>query len=519
MGEKFDISEIAIPVEVIRETFSLLSRRNVPILIIAGIDWMEGRSYSPRALYRAKHEIIVSDVAEKLRYRSHRKEVYGRRERQAEKEYFRGLDHSPPFYNIGKRTLYRDKHTSIIHFANGQKCTSFQPENPGRHMHIYGQCTVMGEWVADEETFPSQLQKRLREDADFSDIAVDNRGISTLDPVRHLNNFILDAPAFTEGDIVVLYEIFPEVWEALQRAGCQVFDLRAQWPDNEISRSCWVDTPAHMGPAGLEQTAELVYRWLKESGMKTSAADISDPGSYRLFREFLAEAAADSNLRKPVQEYVDGILGEVPAQLRNAERRGAIVMNADPFTLGHRYLVEYAASEVDLLFVFCASADTSFFSAEDRMNMVKLGTEDLPNVVAASSGRIFANAETFPEYHIPEVEYDRQELGAKDIHLFTSFIAPGLGITRRFVGEEAPGSLTQSFNESMARLLPANGIELVVIPRLKSEDNVVSASLVRARIEEGRPESIRELVPRTTYDYICSDRQRSDTETQGNEME
>ena len=53
---------------------------------------------------------------------------------------------------------------------------------------------------------------------------------------------------------------------------------------------------------------------------------------------------------------------------------GAVVMNCNPFTLGHRYLIEQAAKECDRLLVFVLSEDRSYFKTADRMAMVKAGT-------------------------------------------------------------------------------------------------------------------------------------------------
>lgn len=47
---------------------------------------------------------------------------------------------------------------------------------------------------------------------------------------------------------------------------------------------------------------------------------------------------------------------------------GAAVMNCNPFTLGHRYLIEQAAKECDRLYVFVLSEDKSRFSVADRLN-------------------------------------------------------------------------------------------------------------------------------------------------------
>ena len=501
--DDFDVENLIMPTELFKDTFSLLRQRGVPVVLIAGIGWRDDIQYSEKALYRAKHQINFSAVVNKLRFRNHRKEVYGKRPGREGRDYFKELGHAPPLYWIGFRMLYSDEHSSIVHFENGQKRTAFQPTDAKRRMHIYGQCTVMGGWVADEETIPSQLQKRLLQDEDLSDIRVDNRGIGAVNPLFHLGNFILDAPTFDEDDIVILYEIFPNVIGSLKEAGCDVININPYWPDNEISRSCWVDNPFHMGPAALEQTAEILYQTIKRNGIGTSIRELPHDGEYNVLKEFLTSNSKDPTLEKATKKYIESIQREIPVEYKNTKNRGAIVMNADPFTSGHRYLVEYAASRVDLLFVFCASADTSFFSSDDRFEMVKRGVADLPNVVVASSGRVFANTETFPEYHITEISYDKQELGAKDIYLFSNYIAKGLGISKRFVGEEAPGSLTSFFNDHMARVLPAYGIELEIIPRLEHGGVVVSASVVRDCITRGRLADLKEIVPKTTYDYIC----------------
>ena len=44
---------------------------------------------------------------------------------------------------------------------------------------------------------------------------------------------------------------------------------------------------------------------------------------------------------------------------------GAIVMNANPFTKGHRYLIEKAAAECGFVYVFVLSEDKSVFSSKD----------------------------------------------------------------------------------------------------------------------------------------------------------
>ena len=73
-----------------------------------------------------------------------------------------------------------------------------------------------------------------------------------------------------------------------------------------------------------------------------------------------------------------------------------------------------------------------------------------------------------------------------------------MNISVRFVGTEPFCKITALYNEKMKELLPQNGIEVVEIKR---KDNI-SASEVRKAIKEGELEKIKNLVPKTVYEYI-----------------
>lgn len=73
-------------------------------------------------------------------------------------------------------------------------------------------------------------------------------------------------------------------------------------------------------------------------------------------------------------------------------------MNCNPFTLGHRYLIEEACSQVDILYVFVVEEDKSYFKFEDRIEMVRQGTKDLKQVQVLPSGKYIISKETFAQY-------------------------------------------------------------------------------------------------------------------------
>ena len=200
----------------------------------------------------------------------------------------------------------------------------------------------------------------------------------------------------------------------------------------------------------------------------------------------------------------DGIkafLQNLPAESASG-KVGAAVMNCNPFTKGHRYLIETAAKECDRLYVFVLSEDRSAFSAADRLEMVRLGTADLPNVTVLPTGPYLISSATFPTYFLKEREKASTIQCRLDIEIFTKYYVPKFGIQTRFVGTEPLSQMTNQYNEALRKYLPEAGIELRVIQRLEQEGIPVSASAVRERMAAGDREALRQLVPQTTWDYL-----------------
>ena len=184
---------------------------------------------------------------------------------------------------------------------------------------------------------------------------------------------------------------------------------------------------------------------------------------------------------------------------------GAAVMNCNPFTKGHRYLIETAAKECDHVYIFVLSEDKSEFSAQDRMEMVKLGTGDLPNVTVLPTGPYLISSATFPTYFLK----DREQAGTVqcllDIDIFCKYYAPKFAITRRYVGTEPLSPMTNQYNRALLAALPEKGIEVRQIDRLEQDDTPVSASAVRSAMAAGDKDALRRLVPATTYEYLLKE--------------
>lgn len=181
---------------------------------------------------------------------------------------------------------------------------------------------------------------------------------------------------------------------------------------------------------------------------------------------------------------------------------GSCVMNCDPFTKGHRFLVEQAAASCDRLYVFVLSEDKSFFSAEERMEMVRLGTEDLKNVTVLPTGPYLISSATFPTYFLKDRDKATSVQCALDIAIFLKHFVPHFSITRRFVGTEPLSPMTNIYNETLKSILPSGGVEVFEIPRLEVESAPVSASRVRSLWKDGEREFLSHLVPESTYKFL-----------------
>ncbi len=204
-------------------------------------------------------------------------------------------------------------------------------------------------------------------------------------------------------------------------------------------------------------------------------------------------------LMEDKKDGIDSFLNSLAVPCR-AGKIGALVMNCNPFTLGHQYLIEQAASQCDHVYVFVLSEDKSHFSATDRLEMVKLGTEHLKNVTVHPSGPYLISSATFPTYFLKERDLATQIHCQLDIEIFTKRYVPHFGITHRFLGTEQLSPMTALYNRELLSQLPQRGVEVMELPRLEKNSIPISASAVRANLKD--PDAIRALVPETTYRYI-----------------
>lgn len=267
---------------------------------------------------------------------------------------------------------------------------------------------------------------------------------------------------------------------------------------------CVAVSPDHQGEDLTARIMTVLVQKAAEDGFRHLML-YTKPRNHYLFAPLgfhpvirTADVLLMENQRGGLSRFLDGL--EKPFD--DEKPVGCIVANCNPFTMGHRYLIETAASQCAWVHVFILSEDRGMFTPEERLHMAKDGCRDLSNVLIHPTGSYMVSSSTFPTYFLK----DKQRTGdihcELDVRLFGEKIAPALGIIRRYVGTEPNCAVTAHYNAQMKRLLPEYGVELIEVERKTLEGSAISASRVRERIAAG--EKLSGLLPESTIDIIHS---------------
>ncbi len=295
--------------------------------------------------------------------------------------------------------------------------------------------------------------------------------------------------------------------QALRARGVEVLDgadpCQRPHPFGEL----FIDR-THLSPAGNDLLAALFWARIRKGaagdpGARSRASAAA--GAAGLVRDYedSCRGYLDRHLPRFREQDLEAFRREHACHLSSPGVHGCIVVNCNPFTRGHRFLIETAARRVDHLFVFVLEEDRSFFPFEDRMELVRQGTVDLANVTVLRSGSLIISSLTFPEYFQKDQSQDRRVDCGYDLDTFCRVVAPAMGIRIRFVGTEPFCRITGQYNQQMKEVLPRHGIEVVEVERYVGEDGeAISASRVRKALEKGDWDQLRRLVPDSTLAYL-----------------
>lgn len=201
------------------------------------------------------------------------------------------------------------------------------------------------------------------------------------------------------------------------------------------------------------------------------------------------------------QAYLDSL----KAYQQQGTQIASIVMNANPFTLGHLHLVTKASKENDVVYLFVLNEDMSVFDTETRTKLVKAGTAHLNNVIIVSTENYIISNATFPSYFLKEDDDVTKIQARLDAKIFANHIAPVLNINKRYVGSEPFSVSTNIYNEALKEVF-ADKINLIIVERIGNEHEIISATKVRNFLAKGQLEIVKDYVPMSTYEFLQTEK-------------
>lgn len=411
-------------------------------------------------------------------------------------QYVSRLSTSFNYQIIYKNGLPRllDKTDVICTVRNGHRIIPNVPQKAFRRILMFGPCTIFGDYVKDEHTVGAYLQEMVSTNG-FSDWEVVNCSLGGLDWDRGIERIF--AEETSKDDIIIFMSRDFEQWKMFEE----------RYPEKlhcmESMRDIWerIDNPidhifnaaSHCDSVVNKKISEKMFCDIQELLKEKSTEVNALPRS--LLQPFYISWDVALYYKRFLKQYVPWEF------MHKGDKIGAIVLTGNPFTRGHRYLIEQAYKEVDFLYIFVVEEDQFTFSFTDRLEMAKRGTSDLKNISVIPSGKYIISKSTFGQYFQKE-QVKIVENMEYDIHIFGEVVAKELRISYRFIGEEPFDKVTANYNNTMKSILPGYGVEVIEIPRLKQSDGtIISASYVRNRIKENKLEG-ESMLTVSTLEYL-----------------
>ena len=412
-------------------------------------------------------------------------------------DYIKDVMYSPGFIKDDRGVPIRmeDRRTPYVNIVEGIRLTTDIPESFHNTVHILGPCMALGFGTDDKRTIASVLQRKLNEN--FPGWRVVNHSLIDHFHLEMYFPYILSRINFKDGDILIYfsysnylqYQKITDIYarKKTESVGAQYISMYNTLSEEALHKRLFVSS-RHLSYIGMELYAHSMYDTIYETLKNTPVIQKASNTPHKIHKS--------STIPKPQSDKIEScknnpdlhrwILAAGRQRFPSDLYVGAVVMNCNPFTLGHRYLIEKALQYVNGLYIFVVEEDASYFSFQDRIKLVRYGVRDLSNVRIIPSGKFILSAQTFGEYFNKESpDSNLTSIDAStDVHIFGKYIAPLLNIKARFVGEEPLCAVTRHYNTMMIEILPQYGIDVHEITRLGIDGEPVSASQIRKYIEK-----------------------------------
>lgn len=383
-----------------------------------------------------------------------------------------------------------DKTEDNYNIIGGKRFTTGVPNKVSVKIHIFGPCAVMGLCVADEKTICSILQGLINREG--YNAGVINHGLAYGND--QLNDLLgIMAEPVRKGDCIIWFSAFDdEDLLKLQEREVPVINVRECVKN---LKDWFLDNPFHCNATTNHNIATAIFHQIKKSSLN-SFYDVdrtSMINSLSLDLHHNPYAILDSRELDVYMEYIKQFKCDESNKIK-----GAVVLNANPCTYGHLYLIQEALKYVDFLYVFLVEDSVGSLPYMDREYMLKESLKYNRRVKVLRGGNIMTSEKVFPEYFNKSSEPSRMSLVLTH-RTFGKIVSSTLGITYRFFGTEPNDAVTRALNESACDILPEYGIQPVFIDRIAFNGNPISAKNVRDLLSNNQHSELARLVPFPTY--------------------
>ena len=282
--------------------------------------------------------------------------------------------------------------SEYINIINGERRTCEQPKESRHCIYMLGGCVFFGYAVEDSETIASFMQKKLNAAIRDNTWKVVNMG-TWGGNIDQTYKTIYDLK-FHRGDIVVIsYAGYMPLGEEYEK-----YDISTALNTKLLEKKLYFNSLVHCNDIGYEQVAMKLLEMIQDKICKNN---LEDGEGFYLSQPKRKESEKEKLYTIQAEAYINEVKKNTPENW-NKGTCGAIVMNCNPFTLGHQYLIRQSAAKVEHLYIFVVEEDKSFFPFKDRLELVKAGTKDLKNVVVIPSGKLIISSVTFPGYFLKD---------------------------------------------------------------------------------------------------------------------
>ncbi len=194
-----------------------------------------------------------------------------------------------------------------------------------------------------------------------------------------------------------------------------------------------------------------------------------------------------------VEKKVDDLKTKVIMEFGGIDADTAsIVLNGNPFTIGHLALCEHALKNHRKLIIFVLEEDISDFSFKERFSLAFLATRQYSErVCVLPSTEYIVSKSTFPDYFLHGADKITEAYAEYDALIFQKYFMEKLGIVKRYFGAEKTDYM-QIYNKTMCKVL---GDKAEIVDRFKLNGQDISAKSFRQLLKDGKNEEALDLIP------------------------